>query len=944
MLGLFLYFVFSLAAAAGSAGAMTVCTPEAMGPRGFVGKVYVYQLNSSVGWSRNFFNWRYSLCTRLDGLYDVTTLKFHIAQPSDRTIYNNVYNYRTSTSNYALDLKGFYRAATTGNYTFRISGENGAYINIGSGITCCEGSPERVAGDFSFDNLVHGGPGNNTIMPVKEGSISLTEGVSYPLKIVMFNWSGDTSFNLEVIDPSGNMIPDFGSQVFQATFQKCPPKITPGRKKIFKPRKSRGTRNTPAEAELLTPQVSVFRGPSVESSSGKIEEAVDTISDIPSHNDTGISFDINNEKIKESSNDVPLANNSEASSAVSSEVPSAIITQIPSAINSDTPSVSSIIRYDIISEIPSIVSSVIPSSIITKIPPVIGSKISSSIISEIPSIFSSAIPPVTSSAIPPVTSSAIPPVISSAIPSSIITKIPPFIISSIPSAIISEIPSAFISEISSVISDIPSVVSSDVPPVISSSIASAFVSGLPSVSSFIRSARSVVHSAIISAIPSATTSDVSSVITSDVSSAIISGPSIFTSVISSSITSEVPSTSRVISSADSHVVTLINSSAILSDINSSSSWNNTGEPSRGNHSVVTLDIISDKSLNSIGNIPFDASIVSSSNTPCSISEASTASSISEASSASSISKASTASSISEASSASSISIASSEPDDTSRSFVQLAVIAKSPSLSIPSPSPFPYTPVSANKSQEHDKSNEPSPTRMLVKSGSEIGKTSDLDEFLWITTNSTANSGVGTTSTVVHHNSSVISSSSITSGFVAANFTHSSITNSSVVLKDDEYLSSDAVLSPWDSVVFAEKVRIAVQIQALLSDDGPVVTEADRGASQHKVVSTIIPTITDTLPQTNPLEISDETTFIEPVSGGGSEGYSAIVSTGASYTSGVSSAETGTSLDVLVSPEVTHTNSIEGTNREGTNIIEGGALKCSVISYMVLIPAVLLLV
>ncbi|GEQ72801.1 hypothetical protein JCM33374_g6489 [Metschnikowia sp. JCM 33374] len=125
-----------------------ICSPVSLGPRGFVGKVYAYQLNSMEGWDKGFFDCKYSLCPRIGGLSGVTELSFHLDQPDGRTIYNKVYNYRTSTTNYALDLKGFYRAPISGTYTFRVSGENGAQVQIGPGEICCDDTLADGTGDF----------------------------------------------------------------------------------------------------------------------------------------------------------------------------------------------------------------------------------------------------------------------------------------------------------------------------------------------------------------------------------------------------------------------------------------------------------------------------------------------------------------------------------------------------------------------------------------------------------------------------------------------------------------------------------------------------------------------------------------------------------------------------------------------------------------------------
>ncbi|KAM9907479.1 hypothetical protein OXX69_006418, partial [Metschnikowia pulcherrima] len=225
MFRIVLYFA---AALVGVVSAATGCTPTTVGKNGFDARFYQYTLNDDVGWENDFFSSLYKT-TLMNTVRGVTSINFQYSnQPNWVPINNHIYGYYTSISNFALELSGFYKAPVSGTFTFRLAADNGASLQFGSGQSCCDDASGSVTGDFSINTLGPYGGGGNTAVNVNQASFSLTKGVYYPVKIVMFNWMGNTGLNLQVTDPSGNKISDFGSQVFQATFKnsKCYTTVT----------------------------------------------------------------------------------------------------------------------------------------------------------------------------------------------------------------------------------------------------------------------------------------------------------------------------------------------------------------------------------------------------------------------------------------------------------------------------------------------------------------------------------------------------------------------------------------------------------------------------------------------------------------------------------------------------------------------------------------------
>ncbi|KAM9918938.1 hypothetical protein OXX59_008301 [Metschnikowia pulcherrima] len=219
MFRIVLYFATALV---GVVSATSGCTPTAVGQSGFDGRFYSYGLNDLVGWDKDFFSSLYKT-TLLHTVTGITDINFqYYDQPNAVPLYDNLFGYYTTYSNYTLELSGFYKAPVSGTFNFRLAADNGASLQFGSGQSCCDDASESVTGDFSINTLGPYGGGGNTDINVNQASFSLTKGVYYPVKIVMFNWTGNTGLNLIVTDPVGNIVRNFGSQVFQATFDtKC---------------------------------------------------------------------------------------------------------------------------------------------------------------------------------------------------------------------------------------------------------------------------------------------------------------------------------------------------------------------------------------------------------------------------------------------------------------------------------------------------------------------------------------------------------------------------------------------------------------------------------------------------------------------------------------------------------------------------------------------------
>ncbi|OBA14616.1 hypothetical protein METBIDRAFT_48200, partial [Metschnikowia bicuspidata var. bicuspidata NRRL YB-4993] len=209
---------FFTAAIVGIVSASAGCTPSMVGEKGFIANFYSYEFLGGKGWEKDFFVSGYK-SDLLETVRCVESINFQYSnQPDQKVLHQTIYGYSTTISNYSLELSGYFEAPETGLYRFRLAADNGASLQFGAGQTCCNDASGSESGGFSFKTLGPRGGGGSTKVNVRDMSYSLVKGVYYPVKLVMFNWQGNNGLNLKVTKPSGNIISDFGSQVFQAEF------------------------------------------------------------------------------------------------------------------------------------------------------------------------------------------------------------------------------------------------------------------------------------------------------------------------------------------------------------------------------------------------------------------------------------------------------------------------------------------------------------------------------------------------------------------------------------------------------------------------------------------------------------------------------------------------------------------------------------------------------
>ncbi|KAM9908467.1 hypothetical protein OXX79_000358, partial [Metschnikowia pulcherrima] len=192
------------------------CLPEKLVGVGFVTKFYDYELSSKAGWEPDFFKsgYRTNLFGTKKGIYNID---FEHEGPWDiRSVYESIYGQRTKYTNFVTEYTGYFFAKESGKYTFSLTADSGASLQLGSNGICCDDVLCSVTEDSSYA-LTTSKDGSR--ISSKFVSFDLKKNLYYPMKLVYFNSQGDSSLSLRMKSPYGDVFSDFSDYVWQVTFK-----------------------------------------------------------------------------------------------------------------------------------------------------------------------------------------------------------------------------------------------------------------------------------------------------------------------------------------------------------------------------------------------------------------------------------------------------------------------------------------------------------------------------------------------------------------------------------------------------------------------------------------------------------------------------------------------------------------------------------------------------
>ncbi|KAM9894454.1 hypothetical protein OXX79_008697, partial [Metschnikowia pulcherrima] len=187
-------------------GALKGCEPSTILGRGFDVKFFRYPLRGEdFRTDPNYFREGYKKYGFLQTVPNVSQINFSTDVPGGQVARGRVYGYDVTISNFTMSIGGYFLATQTGNYTFNMYADDGGFLQIGAGDSCCGEAVEDASGD-SF----------RALWPSTANTqISLEAGVYYPIKIVFVNWNGPSGLELRYVAPDGQVTTDIGSQIYQ---------------------------------------------------------------------------------------------------------------------------------------------------------------------------------------------------------------------------------------------------------------------------------------------------------------------------------------------------------------------------------------------------------------------------------------------------------------------------------------------------------------------------------------------------------------------------------------------------------------------------------------------------------------------------------------------------------------------------------------------------------
>ncbi|KAM9932264.1 hypothetical protein OXX80_008102, partial [Metschnikowia pulcherrima] len=178
---------------------------------------YKYSVGGKQGWEPDYFT-SPRTGEKTQSLKNIDFINYDSQHPENRK-YSSRYGSRPKSTGFEAEMSAHFKAPTSGTYSFELTGDDGAYMSIGSAEIPCGRRGRGFRSIFEMTALTKA-PRYTAFQktgPVtSRGSVTLLRDMYYPVKVITFNSRDSYSLQLSVTDPSGLKIPDFGNLVFQA--------------------------------------------------------------------------------------------------------------------------------------------------------------------------------------------------------------------------------------------------------------------------------------------------------------------------------------------------------------------------------------------------------------------------------------------------------------------------------------------------------------------------------------------------------------------------------------------------------------------------------------------------------------------------------------------------------------------------------------------------------
>ncbi|GEQ68525.1 hypothetical protein JCM33374_g2193 [Metschnikowia sp. JCM 33374] len=183
------------------------CLCEKLAEKGFLARFFSYEFNTADGFEPGFFESKYKT-TLLHTQKAVTKANYQTnIGEVDGPSAGAIYGYETTPTNYTLELSGLFQAPVAGVYTFSFFASQGMSLQIGSYRPCSSSALESVTDEFIFQNT--------NINERIDFTLTLGIDVFYPIKVIVFNYYGNTQLDMKYTDPNGLEVNDIATNIIQ---------------------------------------------------------------------------------------------------------------------------------------------------------------------------------------------------------------------------------------------------------------------------------------------------------------------------------------------------------------------------------------------------------------------------------------------------------------------------------------------------------------------------------------------------------------------------------------------------------------------------------------------------------------------------------------------------------------------------------------------------------
>lgn len=165
---------------------------------------YVYGDSDSLR-DIKFMTKGYKDLEKITSVSEVVDFELDIDQTSSATATNLIYG-KSISQNFLVELKGYFLAPESTDYTFKLSADDGAILQLGSGMAfpCCDLSGDGSQNEYETMHVIKDGDGD----PGSETRVfTVKKGVYYPLRIVYANMGGPVYFSVSVSTPNSAKVP-----------------------------------------------------------------------------------------------------------------------------------------------------------------------------------------------------------------------------------------------------------------------------------------------------------------------------------------------------------------------------------------------------------------------------------------------------------------------------------------------------------------------------------------------------------------------------------------------------------------------------------------------------------------------------------------------------------------------------------------------------------------